>query len=88
MCPIVKKNVAPQLIQFLPALAYYSISINLAAASSPLKDPRVREALADSIGDRVALNQVVFDGLFIPEHNQFEAPGSKYWDPDHPGAAA
>ena len=29
------------------------------------------------------LNQVVFDGQFIPS-NQFEAPGSRYWDPDHP----
>ncbi len=79
--PTVKKNAKLQLISS-PALAYYSISINLAAANSPLKDPRVREALDDSI-DRVALNQVVFDGLFIPS-NQFEAPGSKYWDPDHP----
>ena len=73
--PTVKKNAKLQLISS-PALAYYSISINLAAANSPLKDPRVREALEDSI-DRVALNQVVFDGLFIPS-NQFEAPGSKY----------
>ncbi len=79
--PTVKKNTKLQLISS-PALAYYSISINLAAANSPLKDPRVREALDDSI-DRVALNQVVFDGLFIPS-NQFEAPSSKYWDPDHP----
>ncbi len=65
-----------------PALAYYSMSINLAASDSPLKDPRVREALEASI-DRDALNQVVFDGQFIPS-NQFEAPGSRYWDPDHP----
>jgi peptide/nickel transport system substrate-binding protein len=79
--PTVKKNAKLQLISS-PALAYYSISINLAAANSPLKNPLVREALDDSI-DRVALNQVVFDGLFIPS-NQFEAPSSKYWDPDHP----
>ena len=64
-----------------PALAYYSMSINL-APDSPLKDARVREALEASI-DRDALNQVVFDGRFIPS-NQFEAPGSRYWDPDHP----
>jgi len=64
------------------ALAYYSMSINLAAPDSPLKDARVRAALEAAI-DRNALNQVVFDGLFIPS-NQFEAPGSRYWDPDHP----
>jgi peptide/nickel transport system substrate-binding protein len=64
------------------ALAYYSMSINLAAPDSPLKDARVRAALEAAI-DRDALNQVVFDGQFIPS-NQFEAPGSRYWDPDHP----
>src|SRR6476619_6549447 len=58
------------------------MSINLAAPDSPLKDPRVRAALESSI-DRNVLNQVVFDGQFIPS-NQFEAPGSRYWDPDHP----
>ena len=64
-----------------PALAYYSMSINL-KADSPLKDPRVRAALEAAI-DRGVLNQVVFDGQFIPS-NQFEAPGSRYWDADHP----
>jgi peptide/nickel transport system substrate-binding protein len=64
------------------ALAYYSMSINLAAADSPLKDARVREALEAAI-DRGVLNQVVMDGQFIPS-NQFEAPGTRYWDPDHP----
>jgi peptide/nickel transport system substrate-binding protein len=64
------------------ALAYYSMSVNLAAPDSPLKDARVRAALEAAI-DRNALNQVVFDGQFIPS-NQFEAPGSRYWDPDHP----
>ena len=63
------------------ALAYYSISINL-ANKGPLTNPLVREALEDSI-DRAALSQVVTDGQFIPS-NQFEAPGSRYWDPDHP----
>jgi peptide/nickel transport system substrate-binding protein len=63
------------------ALAYNSISINL-ANHGPLTNPLVREALEDSI-DRVALNQVVMDGQYIPS-NQFEAPGSRYWDPDHP----
>ncbi len=77
----VKKNPKLKLIS-QPALAYYSMSINLAAPDSPLKDPRVRAALEASI-DRSVLNQVVFDGQFIPS-NQFEAPGSRYWDPDHP----
>jgi len=77
----VKKNPKLKLIS-QAALAYYSVSINLAAPDSPLKDPRVRAALEASI-DRSVLNQVVFDGQFIPS-NQFEAPGSRYWDPDHP----
>jgi peptide/nickel transport system substrate-binding protein len=77
----VKKNPKLKLIS-QAALAYYSMSINLAAPDSPLKDPRVRAALETSI-DRSVLNQVVFDGQFIPS-NQFEAPGSRYWDSDHP----
>jgi peptide/nickel transport system substrate-binding protein len=76
----VTKNPKLKLIR-QPALAYYSMSINL-AAESPLKDQRVRAALEASI-DRGVLNQVVFDGQFIPS-NQFEAPGSRYWDPEHP----
>jgi len=63
------------------ALAYDSISINL-ANHGPLTNPLVREALEDAI-DRAALSQVMTDGQFIPS-NQFEAPGSRYWDPDHP----
>ncbi len=63
------------------ALAYYSISINL-ANHSPLTNSLVREALEDSI-DRAVLSEVVTDGQFIPS-NQFEAPGSRYWDSDRP----
>jgi peptide/nickel transport system substrate-binding protein len=77
----VKKNPKLKLIS-QPALAYYSIAVNVSAAGSPLTDQRIRAALDASI-DRAALNQVVFDGQFIPS-NQFEAPGSRYWDPDHP----
>jgi peptide/nickel transport system substrate-binding protein len=76
----VKENPKLKLIS-QTALAYYSMSINL-AVDSPLRDPRVRAALEAAI-DRTVLNQVVFDGQFIPS-NQFEAPGSRYWDPDHP----
>jgi peptide/nickel transport system substrate-binding protein len=75
----VKKNAKLKLIS-QPALAYYSMSINL-AADSPLKDARVRAALEAAI-DRNVLNQVVFDGQFIPS-NQFEAPNSRYWDADY-----
>ena len=69
------------------ALAFYALSINFAAAdpqgkNSLAKDPLVRAALEASI-DRVALNQVVMDGQFSPS-NQFEAPGSRYWNPQRP----
>jgi len=77
----VAKNPRLRLISHA-ALAYYSLSINLAAPDSPLKDARVRAALEESI-DRTVLNQVVFDGQFIAS-NQFEAPGSRYWNADHP----
>ncbi|HWD60072.1 MAG TPA: ABC transporter substrate-binding protein [Stellaceae bacterium] len=68
------------------ALGYYLLSINVnngPRADNPLgKDKRVREALDLSI-DRKILNDVVFDGKFVPS-NQFEAPGSRYWDAAHP----
>ncbi len=76
-------TVLPNLIS-QTALAYYSMSINL-TADSPLKDGQVRAALEASI-DRGLLNRVVFDGQFIPS-NQFAAPGSRYWDSDHPTPA-
>ncbi|HUA50525.1 MAG TPA: ABC transporter substrate-binding protein [Candidatus Sulfotelmatobacter sp.] len=62
-------------------LGYNTMSINIAhgsRADTPLgRDPRVREALELAI-DRVALNRVVFDGMFVPS-NQPLAPGSPYW---------
>lgn len=64
------------------ALAYYSLSINLAADGPLAHDPRVRAALEAAI-DRVALNQVVMDGQFTPS-NQFEAPGTRYWNAARP----
>ncbi|MGH7156425.1 MAG: ABC transporter substrate-binding protein, partial [Acetobacteraceae bacterium] len=66
------------------ALAYESLSINVANGpqSQALANPLVRAALEASI-DRVALNQVVMAGQFVPS-NQFEAPGSRYWDKQHP----
>jgi len=64
-----------------PALAYYSLALNL-VEGRPMRDPVVREALEASI-DRVALNQVVMDGQYVPS-NQFEAPGSLYYNANHP----
>ena len=64
-----------------PALAYYTLALNL-AEGSPLRDPVVREALEASI-DREVLNQVVMDGQFLPS-NQFEAPGSRYYNAGRP----
>lgn len=81
----VKSNPALQYVE-ITALGYNLISINLhngAAADNPLgKDKRVREAFEKSI-DRKILNDVVFEGKFVPS-NQFEAPGSRYWDASHP----
>lgn len=63
------------------ALAYYSLSINL-AGHGPLTNPLVRQALEASI-DRQALSQVVTDGQYVAS-NQFEAPGSAFFDAAHP----
>jgi peptide/nickel transport system substrate-binding protein len=69
-----------------PALGFELLSFNLAhgpAADTPFAhDVRVRQAFLKSI-DREALNQIIFDGRFIPS-DQTEAPGSPYWDPAFP----
>jgi peptide/nickel transport system substrate-binding protein len=81
----VKSDPALQFVE-ITALGYNLMSINVdngPAADNPLgKDPRVREAFELSI-DRKILNDVVFDGKFVPS-NQFEAPGTAYWDKTHP----
>ncbi len=77
----VKANPHLRLIS-ITALAYYSLSINLAADGPLAHEPLVRAALEAAI-DRVALNQVVMDGQFTPS-NQFEAPGTRYWNPQRP----
>ncbi|MBV9568236.1 MAG: ABC transporter substrate-binding protein, partial [Hyphomicrobiales bacterium] len=68
------------------AAAYRTLQFNLdhgRRSETPLgKDPRVRKALEKAI-DRKALNEAVFDGLFIP-NNQSEVPDSAYWNPGHP----
>jgi peptide/nickel transport system substrate-binding protein len=70
----------------MPSLGFVPIEFNVAngkAADTPLgRDARVRRAFSLAI-DRNALNQVAFDGQYIPS-NQMEVPGSTYYDPDHP----
>ncbi len=63
------------------ALAYHTLAMNLVEGHA-LRDPVLREALEASI-DRGVLNQVVMDGQYIPS-NQFEAPGSRYYNPKRP----
>ncbi len=69
-----------------PSLGFVPIEFNVAngkAADTPLgRDPRVRQAFSLAI-DRAALNQVAFDGQYVPS-NQMEAPGSYYFDTNHP----
>ena len=69
-----------------PSLGFVPIEFNVgtgAAADTPLgRDPRVRQAFSLAI-DRVALNQVAFDGQYVPSH-QMEAPGTAYHDPAYP----
>jgi peptide/nickel transport system substrate-binding protein len=64
-----------------PSIGYRVLSINTnkgAAANSPLgKSAALREAFELSL-DRAIINQVAFDGLFIPG-NQPEAPGTPFY---------
>ncbi|MBV8763778.1 MAG: ABC transporter substrate-binding protein [Hyphomicrobiales bacterium] len=68
------------------AAAYRTLQFNLdhgTRSQTPLgKDVRVRKALEKAL-DRRALNDAVFEGLFIP-NNQSELPASPYWNPGHP----
>lgn len=69
-----------------PSIGFQLLSFNVAHgpdADSPLgRDPRVREAFDKSL-DRAVLNQVVFDGQYVPS-NQTEPPGGRYWNPALP----
>ncbi len=69
-----------------PSLGYVLIEFNVAhgpAADTPIgRDARIRRAFSLAI-DRQALNQVAFDGQYIPSE-QMEAPGNAYFDTDHP----
>ena len=67
------------------ALGYFTMSLNVAngpRARGPLGNPKIREALEAAI-DRRALNQVVFDGAFVPS-NQPQAPGTPFHNDAHP----
>ena len=67
------------------AAAYRTIQFNVdhgpRSQTKLGRDPRVRLAFAKSL-DRKAINEVVFNGLFVP-NNQTEAPDSRYWDPGY-----
>ncbi|SEB08261.1 ABC transporter substrate-binding protein [Rubrimonas cliftonensis] len=69
-----------------PSIAYDMITFNVAhgpAADNPIgRSAKVRKALELSL-DREAINQVVYDGLFVPG-NQHELNGTAYWDPAFP----
>jgi peptide/nickel transport system substrate-binding protein len=68
------------------SLGYLGLTINLAngaAANTPLaKDPRVRRAFEFSL-DRDAINQVVFNGEFVPG-NQWVSPQNPYYQEKFP----
>lgn len=67
-------------------IGYQGITINIGngeRAKGPLGSNKlVRQALSWAI-DREALNQVVFDGLYVPG-NQWAAPGSAWYDTNFP----
>ncbi len=69
-----------------PSLGFLPIEFNVGngkSADSPLgRDARVRQAFSLAL-DRATLNQVAFDGQYVPS-NQMEAPGSTYYDAAHP----
>src|SRR5215475_13478646 len=78
---------APKLkLSELPDLSYFGLTLNVgngAKADNPLgKDARVRQALELSI-DREALNQVVFNGEFVPG-NQWVSPQNFYYQQGFP----
>jgi len=83
--PTIKGDPNLQVIEG-PSLAYDLISINVnhtENADNPLgRSAKVRQAFELSI-DRNALNQVAYEGLFVPG-NQHEAAGTAFYDPTHP----
>ncbi|MGU3576652.1 ABC transporter substrate-binding protein [Brucellaceae bacterium C25G] len=70
----------------IPNIGYQGITINTGngpKSEKPLgSNPLVRQALSHAI-DREALNQVVFEGLYLPG-NQWAAPGNAWYDERYP----
>jgi peptide/nickel transport system substrate-binding protein len=70
----------------VPDLSYWGITINVAngdKAKNPLgSNPKVRQALSLAI-DRAAINQVVFNGEFVPG-NQWVGPDNFYYQKAFP----
>ena len=68
------------------SLGYQGITFNVGNgdnADNPWgSDKRLRQALSHAI-DREALNQVVFEGAFVPGNQSFP-PSSPWYDADHP----
>ena len=68
------------------AAAYRMLEFNLhhgpRSAAKMMQDPRIRLALDKAI-DRRVINQVVFNGMFVP-NDQTEVPHSLYWDAARP----
>ena len=73
-------------VQSATSLGYQGITFNVGngdRADNPWgEDKRLRQALSLAI-DRAALNQVVFDGSFVPGNQPFP-PTSPWYDADHP----
>jgi peptide/nickel transport system substrate-binding protein len=67
-------------------IGYQGLTVNRGfgeqAATTPFKDPRVRQALEAAI-DRKALSDVVFSGEFLPG-NQWISPRNPYYQEKHP----
>lgn len=83
--PSIRDDSRLQLFQ-IPNIGYQGITINVGngpRAEGPLgSNPLVRQALSHAI-DRDALNQVVFEGLYMTG-NQWAAPGSGWYDESFP----
>lgn len=80
------RNDSNLVLSVVPSLGYQGMTINLAnpePLGTPLaSDVRVRQALALSL-DRRVINQVVFDGEYLPGDTPLP-PVSAYADPERP----
>lgn len=64
------------------SLGFQLLAFNLKPNTPFARDKRVRAAFEKTL-DRDAINQVVFEGKYVPS-NQTEAPGTLYWNGGHP----